>query len=91
MNASDGANPAAIVCSNVGGTSLPDGVKSTAPSALPGTSRKSQPAHTAPSSRSDVHSIESDRALIKSSICRMAMRKKGKKVQDGYNNFSLRL
>jgi hypothetical protein len=79
MNASDGANPAAIVCSNVGGTSLPDGVKSTAPFALPGTSRKSQPAHTAPSSRSDLHSIESDRSLIKPSNLPNGDAQKGQK------------
>jgi hypothetical protein len=41
--------------------------------------------------RSDLHSIESDRALIKPSNLPMAMRKKGKKIQADYDNFSLRL
>jgi hypothetical protein len=39
--------------------------------------------------RSDLHSIKSDRALIKPSNLPMAMRKKGKKVHADYDNFLL--
>jgi hypothetical protein len=39
--------------------------------------------------RSDLHSIKSDRALIKPSNLPMAMRKKDKKVHAGYDSFLL--
>jgi len=45
--------------------------------------------HPSSAIRSDLHSIKSDRALIKPSNLPMAMRKKGKKVHADYDNFLL--
>jgi hypothetical protein len=79
MNASDGANPAAIECFQCRRDELAGRREEHRSICLAGHVAKIAASPCAPSSRSDLHSIESDRALIKPSNLPNGDAQKGQK------------